>query len=150
MEEQNNPYDELETKYQIAIDMRLENVPAKYIAQKLKVTVGYVYALFTKGGKLYDAWKFEEKRRHKEYKKYFNSIDNQIRDAAVEAVNLLREAIKRNDMKGVIAAKDILDRAGFKPTDKFEDLTKTPTKVEVTIVKKYNNDESATDTQIQD
>lgn len=126
-----NPYEKLDENDKLAVDMAVENVPYKFIAQRFKREHQTIKKWFMKDGRLYEAFIYQKKELRKEYRKFFKQIDQQIKDAAVEGIVTLRNAVKKQNMTGVVAARDILDRAGFKPKDKVEIESKIPIKVNV-------------------
>lgn len=115
-----NPYDLLTEEDQTAVDMAVLNYSYGDIAKVMKRARATVKTWFYKGGRLYDAFKYMKKERRKEYAKKFKEIDEQLQQGAVDAAITIIEVSKRKSMTGVVAAKDVLDRAGFKPKEKVE------------------------------
>ncbi len=115
-----NPYDELDDKDKLAVELALINMPYSLIALRLKRKHQTVKELFCKGGRLYEAYKFMKRETLKEFKRKRKEIDKQIQDGAVEAIAGLRVDVRRTGLIGNISRRDILDRAGYKPTDKIK------------------------------
>lgn len=116
----------------LAVDLAAQCHSYREIAEALKVKPNTVKQWFRKKGRLYEALKQAKKERREEYEQMFAEVNDFIRESALEAVRTLRAALKKNNMVGVMAAKDILDRAGFKAKEEPDDLP--PTKVNTTIV----------------
>ncbi len=115
-----NPYDMLDDKEKLAVELALVNMPYALIAIRMKRKHQTVKLWFSKGGKLYEAYKFMKRETLKEFKRKRKEIDKQIQDAAVESIAGLRIDSRRTGLIGNISRRDLLDRAGFKATDKIK------------------------------
>lgn len=113
-------YDELEVKYQRAIDMHLDNYQYRDIARILKVKQATVKWWFEKRGLLYSALKEQEKFRREYYRKNRNRVMEILNDASVDAATTLSHEAKKSGMPAIVASRDILDRTGYKPADKLQ------------------------------
>lgn len=133
-----NPYDILSKQDQAIVEMRVNRVPTHIIAEAAKKTQSTIRHWFMKGGRLKAAYSYIMEERAKEYAELFKTIEESIHEGAVEAVAGLRQDLKKRNMQGFLARKDILDRAGFKAKDKSEIDLKVPTSVRITVVKRYD------------
>ena len=115
-----NPYDILSDKEKLAVELALINMPYAMIALRMKRTHQTVKEWFCKGGKLYDAYTYMRRETLKEFKRKRKEVEKQMQDGAVEAVAGLRIDARRTGLIGNISRRDILDRAGFKATEKFK------------------------------
>jgi hypothetical protein len=135
-----DPFEGLTDIEKIAVEMRVNNFPFHVVAETVKKKNQTVRAWFMKGGRLHDVYVRVREERATEYAGLFESIRESIREGAVEAIAGLRNDIKQKGMVGLLARRDILDRAGFKPPDKMEIESKIPVTVNVNVVKKYPKD----------
>ena len=129
-----NPYDALESELdKVMVDMRVEGYPMTLIATKAKLKHQTVKDLFMNGGRLHDAWKYRARETAKEFRKQFAEIDKIIKHGAVLAALKEIEAVQtKGTWPGtMMAAKDLLSRAGFDATSKVTaDVThKTDTNI---------------------
>jgi hypothetical protein len=117
---ESNPYDILGDKEKLAVELALVNMPYSLIAIRMKRKHQTIKDWFAKGGKLHDAYVYMKRETLKEFKRKRKEIDKQIQDGAVEAIAGLRVDARRTGLIGNITRRDILDRAGFKATDKIK------------------------------
>ena len=117
---ESNPYDILGDKEKLAVELALVNMPYALIALRMKRKHQTIKDWFAKGGKLHDAYVYMKREVLKEFKRKRKEIDKQIQDGAVEAIAGLRIDARRTGLIGNITRRDILDRAGFKATDKIK------------------------------
>lgn len=122
----NKSYYSLEPNEKLAIDMRIQNFATKDIAEKCNVEEQTVRKWFMKGGRLYSAYLSRSSEVNEERKRRFEDIDEQIQDAAADAVLALRAKIKRGNIS---AAEIILEYSGKQPAKKLD--VKTPPQVNV-------------------
>lgn len=122
----NTSYYSLKADEKLAIDMRIQNFATKEIAEMCKVEEQTVRTWFMKGGRLYSAYLSRSSEVNEERKRRFEDIDEQIRDAAADAVLALRAKIKRGNIS---AAEIILEYSGKQPPKKLD--VKTPPQVNV-------------------
>jgi hypothetical protein len=126
--EAHNPYNELSKRDKLAVELRLEGYRYKFIAAKCKVVEDVARAWFAKGGRLHDAYEYMAEERLKEYTTFFSEINERLKEIAVDAVVTLGKNTRKGQTK---AASDVLDRVGFKATNKLE--LDIPTAVNVII-----------------
>lgn len=122
----NISYYSLEPNEKLAIDMRIQNFSSKDTAEKCNVEEQTVRKWFMKGGRLYSAYLSRSSEVNEERKRRFEDIDEQIQDAAADAVLALRAKIKRGNIS---AAEIILEYSGKQPAKKLD--VKTPPQVNV-------------------
>jgi len=127
-----NPFDELDSKYQKAVMLRLEGYRLKFIAVTLKNKESSVRQWFTDGGICAEAYKQKEQEQKDEVAKLFPTISQGIKEAAIDGLVTLKKKA-RTHLK---AAQDALDRAGFGATQKVEDLTPQKTTIIIERMKK--------------
>lgn len=118
----NNPFDVLDDSDKLYVDMAVHGYTHLHIAKKAKREYSTVRNWFARGGRLHDAYKFKLKEHRKEYAAKFKQIDALIKEGAVDAVLKLIEAVKASGTwpGTIMAARDLLSRAGFDPVEKTE------------------------------
>ena len=109
-------------KDRLYVDMAVNGYTYKHIAVKSKMTHETVKHWFDRSGRLHEAYKQRLKEHRAEYSKQFKLIDRMLKELSVDAVLKLGEAVKSSGVwpTHIMAAKDILSRAGFDPVDKTE------------------------------
>ncbi len=118
---ESNPYDKLSLKEKTIVDMAVYGYTYPKIAKATKKSHQTIKDYFYKGGRLHTAYQWRLKEYRAEYEQRFKEIDKMIQDGAVDAIGKLLEAVKQSGTwpTTILAAKDLLDRAGFTPTQKF-------------------------------
>lgn len=122
----NKSYYSLEPNERLAVDMRIQNFATKDIAEKCNVEEQTVRTWFMKGGKLFSAYTSRASEVMEERKRRFDDIDEQLKDAAADAVLALRAKVKRGNIS---AAEILLEYSGKAPAKKLD--VKTPPQVNV-------------------
>src|SRR5579859_5096789 len=119
-----NCYEALDELDQIYVDMRVEGYLCSHISKKAKVKHGTVRNWFMTGGRLHEAYKLRLVAHRKEMRKAFKEIDKIIKDGAVHAALKELEAVKASGTwpGTMMAAKDLLSRAGFDAPEKIDAL----------------------------
>lgn len=113
-------FEQLSPRHQKAIELRLNAVKYKEIAEELKVKEITVRLWFAKGGICHDVFENMKKERTKEREDLFNQIDKKLKDIAVDAVVVLENAVRKGNWKAAVKA---LEMAGFEPVHKVADVT---------------------------
>ncbi|OGY24261.1 MAG: hypothetical protein A2Y57_04225 [Candidatus Woykebacteria bacterium RBG_13_40_7b] len=118
-------FEELDPIYQTAIEMRIEGHRYWEIAIKVKREEKTVRDWFTSDrGILYKSYQQRRKEWVEENEALIKEMQDQFKDASVDAMKALRRRIKAGH---VLASINMLDRAGFQPVQKVEDIS--PSKV---------------------
>lgn len=129
-----SPYVSLNEKDKLAVDMAVANIPYKDISKEFGWNYDYVRAMFATGGRLHEAYLEALAAKREAYKEEFKKINDYIKEGAVDAIYTLMQAAKYSNMVGVMAARDLLDRAGFKPEERI-DNAEIPSKVTIVVRK---------------
>src|SRR5690348_7969850 len=117
-------YEELDEIYRFAIDLRIDGMRYRAIAQVISKqfessrTEQRVKEWFApKDGMLYDIYQWKKRQRREESKKLFSKVHEQLQDAAVDAAVTLKNKARQGD---VAAALGILRIAGFEIPKKID------------------------------
>lgn len=108
-----SPYEALGESDKMLVDMRVLRMPMSKIAAMSSLNYSYVRQLFMTGGRLYEAYIYRMREIRAEYGEHYINIGEELKDLSVDAIQALRRAVNGRGMTSVIAAKDILDRAGI-------------------------------------
>jgi hypothetical protein len=128
-------YDQLEERFQLAIEARLEGMKYKDIASILKgrniqTTERTVRDWFVKGGTCADVYKDLKRERAKEVRAMFKKIRDEYVNIAPEAMLTIKTHVRRGNLS---AAMHVMEVNGFEPVHKIEDVT--PRTVRIMVVK---------------
>lgn len=125
-----NPYEALvDHRHQAAVDMRVDGYRIRYIAEELKLGESTVKNWFMRGGPCHDAYHFRRQQWADETAKLFDSIHDEIKSGAADAIVTLKQAARN---KSILAAIKLLEFAGFQPVEK--PATTLPTAVTIEYV----------------
>jgi hypothetical protein len=113
-------YEQLNPLHQRAVDLRLNGVKYKDIAQELGLKEQTIREWFIKDGICYFAFNQIKKEREKEKKDLFKEIDQRLKDIAIDAVIVLENTVRKGNWKAAVKA---LEMAGFEPVHKVADVT---------------------------
>lgn len=127
-------FEELSPIHQKAIELRLNAVKYKDIANELNVKEITVKKWFARGGLCHEAYLEMEKERKKEREDLFKQIDKRLKDIAVDAVLVLEGAVRKGNWKAAVKA---LEMAGFEPVHKVADVTEDEKKKTLEILKNF-------------
>jgi len=116
--------EELKPIYLKAIEMRIEGYRYREIARVLKRDEQTVKDWFSISGQLKKPYEQRRKEWIEENEALIKEMQDQFKDASVDAMKALRRRIKAGH---VLASINMLDRAGFQPVQKVEDIS--PSKV---------------------
>lgn len=137
-ENQRTPSELRNDMLQIALSMRLRGMRYELISNALK-DAGYkakettVRDWFAVNGDLHAAYMAERQKRLEELQKDLADTQDQLKEAALDALGLLREGMATGLVtKGQMAiAQDILDRAGYAKTIKTDNKVESDSMTEV-------------------
>lgn len=127
-------FEQLSPTHQKAIELRLNAVKYKDIAQELNMKEITVRLWFSKGGICHDVFENMKKERMKEREDLFKQIDKRLKDIAVDAVIVLENAVRKGNWKAAVKA---LEMAGFEPVHKVADVTEDEKKKTLEILKDF-------------
>jgi hypothetical protein len=132
-------YEALKPNYKLAVELKLRGYSYLDIAQDEQIKASYstIREWFMTGGRLHQIYEWRKQEWSKEVKERFIDVDESIQSLAPDAVETYRDAIKNK--KSWMAAESLLDRAGFKPSEKYELVAPTEVNIHLNVRKPEQN-----------
>jgi len=120
-----NSYENLGNKYKLAIDLRLLGLTYKKIASNPAISAKEhtIRTWFMVGGKCDKVYKDRVKVANSECKEFFREIETQIKDIAVGAVQGLRHAVEKGNLRAIFKSLELarIDRKNFIKIETHDD-----------------------------
>lgn len=110
-------FENLDAKYQTAIEARLSGLKYKDIAKSCHVTESTVKGWFFKGGILFVAYGQKLKERKAENRKLFKGWPDDLKDMALDAKVVVQKAVRNGDVKTAI---EVMKMAGMEEPTKVQ------------------------------
>lgn len=110
-----NPYEALDKLGKDIVNLKLSGLSYQQIVEYLeqlgeKRENQTVRDWFSEGGKYHEAYKYMKEQRRKELGPEFEAVNDQIKEGAVDAIQVVRDKVKQANLK---AAMYMLKLAGF-------------------------------------
>ena len=110
-----NPYEALDKLGKDIVHLKLSGLSYQQIVEYLeqlgeKRENQTVRDWFSEGGKYHEAYKYMKEQRRKELEPEFEAVNDQIKEGAIDAIQVVRDKVKQANLK---AAMYMLKLAGF-------------------------------------
>lgn len=110
-----NSYESLDKLGKDLVDIKLSGLSYQQMADYLeklgeKREIQTLRDWFAEGGKYHEAYKQMKEIRRKEVEPEFEAVDDQIKEGAIDAIQVVRDKVKQGNLK---AAMYMLKLAGF-------------------------------------
>ena len=106
-----NLYDSLEPRHQLAIDLRLAGATYKQMAKNVTISTKEhtIRTWFMEGGICKEAYEWKKRERAEERDEFFQQIHEQINDIAISAIYTLRKAVEEGNVQASLKILELAD-----------------------------------------
>lgn len=119
-----NPYEVLDKLGKDIVSLKLSGLSYQQIVEYLeqlgeKRENQTVRDWFSEGGKYHEAYKYMKEQRRKEVEPEFEAVNDQIKEGAIDAIQVVRDKVKQGNLK---AAMYMLRLAGLEEVQRIEEV----------------------------
>lgn len=119
-----NPYEVLDKLGKDIINLKLSGFSYQQMVDYLeqlgeKRENQTVRDWFSEGGKYHEAYKYIKEQRRKEIEPEFKAVGDQIKEGAIDAIQVVRDKVKQGNLK---AAMYMLKLAGLEEVQQIEEI----------------------------
>jgi hypothetical protein len=106
-----NPYDLLEPRHQLAIDLRLAGATYKQISKDIMISAKEhtIRTWFMNGGICKKAYEFKKKEHADDREEFFQKLHEHIDDIAISAVYTLHKAVESGNVQASLKILELAD-----------------------------------------